>query len=138
MQKNIDYALSIIKKNFGEHIFSSGNCHDLAFALYKNFGGSLLAIIRDEIDENGAIFTTTYSHMILELNGFCIDIDGENADERWCNMWSDEFDEDGLISEFNYINVSDTKIDDFLKEYKTSLNLILIEQLDSLIKTHYQ
>ena len=133
MKKDIHSVLEIIKTHCDEHIFSSGNCHDLAFVLKKHFGGDLYAIMRNEVDEDDVIFSTTYSHMILEVNGESIDIDGSEADERWESMWPDEYDEDGLMSEFDYVIVEENNIKEFLNQFQIVQNLELINKLDALI-----
>lgn len=133
MKKDIHSVLEIIKTHCDEHIFSSGNCHDLAFVLKKHFGGNLSAIMRNEVDEDDVIFSTTYSHMILEVNGESIDIDGSEADERWESMWPDVYDEDGLMSEFDYVIVEENNIKEFLNQFQIVQNLELINKLDALI-----
>lgn len=133
MKKDIHSVLEIIKTHCDEHIFSSGNCHDLAFVLKKHFGGDLYAIMRNEVDEDDVLFSTTYSHMILEVNGESIDIDGSEADERWEGMWPDVYDEDGLMSEFDYVIVEENNIKEFLNQFQIVQNLELINKLDALI-----
>lgn len=98
--------------------FVSGQCHTLAGVFQELFGGELVAIIRNEVTEEGELFSTTYSHMVCEVDGVCYDIDGPQADIRWCEKWPDSPDEDGLTSQFEFVVVQPEELLPFIEKHR--------------------
>lgn len=116
--------LSYIEKanhNFDSFIFESGQCHTLALALTSLFKGKLIAIIRTNEDEG----ITTYSHMVAEIDNCLYDINGENADERWCDAFSEN-------NEFDYQEINPENLNDFLKNWNCSIDTCVLDKLNSL------
>lgn len=92
--------------------------------------GELCAIIREEFDEDGEPYSTTYSHMLfIDGQGVEWDIDGSGADERWVEQWPEDGDEDGHTSEFSYVSLTFEELPDFLSKHDCKLNDALIKEL---------
>ena len=110
LSKWLEEATAYSAQRWGTERFVSGDCHVLAMALYLVSGrcGSLWACLRKEVDEEGNVFSTTYSHMVYSPpDDSSWDIDGAEADERWVGQFDncEEPDEDGLVSEFDWVEV---------------------------------
>lgn len=118
MAERIEHYLSAVREELGSDQFEDGQCHALAITLQKLFGGDLYAILLHEVDEEGERFSTTYSHMICEIENQCYDIGGAEADERWCARWPDEPDADGLTSEFEYVAIAPDELAAFLEKHR--------------------
>jgi len=127
---SIETYLSNVKNSLDEFRFVSGDCHNLAVALHKLFQGELCAIIREEFDEDGEPYSTTYSHMLfIDGQGVEWDIDGSGADERWVEQWPEDGDEDGHTSEFSYVALLIEDLPEFLSKHRCKLNDELIKEL---------
>lgn len=88
----IESVLSKIRQAWPHISFTDGDCHTLAIALHQAHGGQgvLHACLRKTIEDDGAIFTTWYSHMVYtDKDGNSWDIDGADADSRWEEQWPD-------------------------------------------------
>lgn len=128
--KAIETFLSNVKASFDDFRFVSGDCHNLAVALHKQFKGELCAIIRDEFDEDDEHYSTTYSHMMfIDEHGIEWDIDGSGADERWIEQWPENRDECGHTSEFSYLSMTLDELPSFLAEHNCKLDEMLINEL---------
>lgn len=128
--ENIRLYLETVKSNFDEFRFVNGDCHNLAIALFKIFGGELWAIIRHEYDTDDELYSITYSHMIFtDKNDINWDIDGDEADERWCQQWDDFPDEDGHTSEFEYKKIEIGNISAFLNVHNCKIDEELVNVL---------
>jgi hypothetical protein len=131
-------AIEHIRTIYGDFVFKSGSCHDLAAALHDAFGGSLHACIRSQIDESGQEFSRCYSHMVwCDLSETCFDIDGLGADDRWMALWPDEPDEDGLNSDFEWIAVNREDLPAWVASWGAKHDAQLIEDLSSLILVRF-
>jgi hypothetical protein len=127
---SIETYLNSVKASFDDFRFVSGDCHNLAVALHKQFKGELCAIIREEFDESDELYSTTYSHMLfIDENGIEWDIDGSGADERWIEQWPDDGDEDGHTSEFNYVSLTLDDLPEFLAENDCEIDETLVNEL---------
>lgn len=115
---NINDFLIKANEQFDPFIFESGQCHTFAKALCNLFQGNLIAIMRYNQNEE----STTYSHMVAEINGCCYDINGDNADERWCEIFDDN-------NDFDYIDIKLEELDSFLKEWGCSIDQNILNKL---------
>lgn len=115
---NINDFLTKANELFDPFIFESGQCHTLALALCSLFNSNLIAIIRYNQNEE----SSTYSHMVAEINGCCYDISGNNADERWC----EQFDEN---NDFDYVNIKAEELNNFLNKWETSIDETILNTL---------
>jgi hypothetical protein len=130
---SIETYLNSVKASFDDFRFVSGDCHNLAVALHKQFKGELCAIIREEFDESDELYSTTYSHMLfIDENGIEWDIDGSGADERWIEQWPEDGDEDGHTSEFNYVSLTLDDLPEFLAENDCEIDEMLVNELLNL------
>lgn len=114
----IEYFLECVRGVIEPDVFGSGQCHTLAGVMQEIFGGEMFAIMRHEVTEQGERFSTTYSHMVCEIDNQCYDIDGQDADERWCSKWSEAPDEEGLTSEFEFVAVAPTELLTFIGKHR--------------------
>lgn len=132
--ENLNKFLNLVKNNINPNIFVSGECHTLAFMLTQRFSGKMIAIIRKEVDfDSNKTFSITYSHMVFEdKNGICWDIDGDFADVRWVEQWSEEPDEDNLVSIFEYVDVDILELSNFLQSHNVKNNEKLFQELDKV------
>lgn len=119
----LDYVASVRKK-YGSEIFESGQCHTLALAMSKIFNGKLIAIIH--IDENKIY---SYSHLVCEVFDSCYDINGNQADENWCDRW-DSF------HDFDFIDVCPFELEIFLSSWGAKVDNDLLAGLlsDGMLK----
>lgn len=115
---NVNDFLLKANQKFDPFIFESGQCHTFASALCNLFHGNLIAIIRYNQNEE----STTYSHMVAEISGYCYDVNGNNADERWCNI----FDED---NDFDFVNIKLEELDSFLDKWNCSIDNNILNSL---------
>lgn len=115
---NINDFLTKANELFDPFIFESGQCHTFAKALCNLFQGNLIAIMRYNQNEE----STTYSHMVAEINGCCYDINGDNADARWCDI----FDED---NDFDFIHIKTEEFEQFLKKWNCSVDQNILNKL---------
>ena len=115
---NINDFLTKANEQFDPFIFESVQCHTFAKALCNLFQGNLIAIMRYNQNEE----STTYSHMVAEINGCCYDINGNNADERWCDI----FDED---NDFDFVNIKTEELESFLKKWNCSIDQNILNKL---------
>jgi hypothetical protein len=135
----LEEATAFVERRWGTDRFTNGDCHVLAMALHKVIGrqGSLWACLRHEMDEDGELFSTTYSHMVYSPpDDSSWDIEGPGADERWVAQFDDdaEPDEDGLVNEFEWVQVpsregdySDTR--SWLRLHRANDNLQLMNDI---------
>lgn len=114
--------------------YVSGDCHHLALAIQSVFGGDLVGILRHEIKDDGQVYSTGYSHMVVEINKELIDIDGINADERWVEQWPSEPDEDDLTSDFEYVNLKANEVEKFVTDWNGVFNQNSVAEIKSKIK----
>lgn len=127
---SIQTYLNNVKASFDEFRFVTGDCHNLAVALHKQFQGELCAIIREEFDEDGELYSITYSHMIfIDSQRVEWDIDGSDADARWIDQWPEEGDEDGHTSEFSYVTLTIDELPAFLEKYNCKVDETLVKEL---------
>lgn len=115
---NINDFLAKTNQQFDPFIFESGQCHTFAKALCNLFQGNLIAIMRYNQNEE----STTYSHMVAEINGCCYDINGDKADVKWCEI----FDEN---NDFDFIDIKLEELDSFLKEWGCSIDQNILNKL---------
>lgn len=126
----IETFLSNVKASFDEFRFVSGDCHNLAVALHKQFQGELCAIIREEFDEDGEPYSITYSHMLfIDSTHVEWDIDGNDADARWIEQWPEDGDEDGHTSEFSYVSLTLDELPAFLAKHDCKVDETLVNEL---------
>lgn len=118
---NIQYFIEKSNQIFDPSIFESGQCHTFALALHKRFNGTLTAIIRYNPQDD----LHHYSHMVMESNGECYDINGKNADEKWCKNFTED-------DEFDFKDIKLENLDDFLKEWNCFIDYHVLKQLESL------
>lgn len=126
----------IASSHWGQDIFTSGHCHTLAEALYRVNGctGKLFACIRKTIDQDGAVYSTGYSHMVYETPDERMwDIDGEGADVRWADTLnlSDEPDKWGLTEELSWDEVPTDKraLAAWIQDHRANHDPVLVQQL---------
>lgn len=115
---NINDFLTKANQQFDPFIFESGQCHTLAVALCQLFNGNLVAMIRHNENEE----CITYSHMVAEIDNCCYDINGNNADERWCEI----FDEN---NDFDFIHIKTEEFEQFLKKWNCSVDQNILNKL---------
>ncbi len=134
--ESIESRLAQVRESFDPDRFLEGDCHSLARALQIALGeGALCAAIRESVEEDGSVFMTTYSHMVLEIDGESFDIDGEGAADRWADQWeSDEPDADGLVSEIKWVEVLPRDLPAFLAKWSARHDPDLIESLAGIMK----
>jgi hypothetical protein len=125
-----------ISGRFGRDRFESGDCHNLAVALYmSNAGqGTLEACIRQDVDQDGKVCAETYSHLVyVAVDGTFWDADGPNADVRWEDQWAHcDVDKWGLHSEFRWETVDPGAVSDWLQKWNCRLDHALISEIVSL------
>lgn len=132
---DIPKALRDIESVYGIDRFISGDCHNLAVALLQanKDEGSLFACIRKEMEEDGTLYSTTYSHMIYECgNAKKWDIDGADATERWEFQWRIDAHKDGLCNELEWIKVEPENLGNWLGEHFAALDTELVKAMSKL------
>lgn len=107
---NIQNALAAIAARYNAHDFVDGDCHTLAVALYEanNEQGKLVGCMRNTLNEDGSVYSVSYSHMVYECQqGRLWDIGGDNADVRWEEGFPDMAvpDKWGMTSTFEWVEV---------------------------------
>lgn len=131
---SVERFLESVRQAIAPEIFEAGQCHTLAGVLQELFDGELVAIMRNQVTEEGKLFSTTYSHMVCEIDGQCYDIDGPDADGRWCEKWSDEPDEDGLINQFEFLKIPACVLMAFIGKHSAPpIDEAVIEQLQTVV-----
>lgn len=106
---------------FDPFVFESGQCHTFALAFKKRFGGELVAIMRHDAEDD----LDWYSHMIVQIGNKCYDVNGDNADELWCERFSEDDD-------FDYQTIEVDDLVDFLKKWNCSIDNEVLSELDNL------
>lgn len=130
----VEQFLVSVRNELDAETFESGQCHTLAGVLQELFGGELVAIMRNEVTEEGEVFSTTYSHMVCEIDRLCYDIDGPEADSRWCEKWSDEPDEDGLTSKFEFLEIPAHDLMTFIDKHAgIPIDAAVVEKLRGVV-----
>ncbi|WP_455233355.1 hypothetical protein [Geopseudomonas aromaticivorans] len=130
----IENALESIRQSFEPHRFTAGDSHALAQALHQRFGGTLTAILRHQVDETDEPCETTYSHMVLALDGEEFDIDGADASQRWMEQWPEgEVDKCGMTTEFEFVMVEPSHLPVFLEMHRARCDEALVAQLAQMI-----
>ena len=132
-------AVGEIAKAWNKEQFTSGGCHSLAEGLYLANArqGSLAACLRKEINPDGSVFSTTYSHMVYaDVEDVCWDIDGRGADVRWQEQWPDADvpDKDDLTVQFEWVDIDHSKLHTWLLEHKAVVNRMLVDQIAQLAR----
>lgn len=127
--------ISAVSSRFGQERFESGDCHNLAVALFmSNAGqGSLEACIRQDVDEDGNVCGESYSHMVYgSSDGVLWDVGGPNADSRWEELWDqDAIDKWGLHCEFRWETVESSGVAEWLHKWGAQLDHELINEVAS-------
>lgn len=106
---------------FDPFIFESGQCHTFALAFKKRFGGKLVAIMRHDAEDD----LDCYSHMVVQIDRDLYDVNGKDADEKWCEAFSEEDD-------FDYQTIEIDHLPDFLKKWNCSVDNEVLSTLESL------
>jgi len=115
---NIQCFLEKANTTFDPTIFEHGQCHTFALAFLKRFGGKLIAIIRHDASDD----LDWYSHMVVQIDRDLYDVNGKDADEKWCEAFSEDDD-------FDYQTIEVDDLADFLKPWKCSIDNSLLDQL---------
>lgn len=118
LKREVEASITAVRDSLGSERFLNGQCHLLASVLREKFGGDLIAIMRHEVDLDGDRFSSTFSHMVLEVDNECYDVDGGFADLRWEELWPSEPDCDGLLNEFEYLTLQPDELGPFLTQWK--------------------
>ena len=110
------HRISELKEAYGEDIFESGECANLARALVyilQKQGKQakyLLVFHHEVVDADDDEDSTRLSHVAVEHDGHVYDIGGVDADTRWEARWDpDSYPElsEGRSHEFSYSAITD-------------------------------